>query len=203
MSSLSTMIDKTADLAGPGIGNYPELKRILPDDYRPLLGLKHTQQAITIVKRYIENNLCRELNLMHVESGVNDYLDRDGSRTPVQFHISNDHDRHPIDAQVVQAATKWKRLALKRFGMEPGEGLCTDMRAVRKDYFLDHDHSCYVDQWDWEMTITSEQRHLETLRSVVRKIWKVMVDAELYIQDLFPKLKDPKISNLPKDIAFL
>ena len=89
------------------------------------------------------------------ESGVNDYLDRDGSRTPVAFHIANDRDLHPIDAEVVQAATKWKRMALRQFGMEPGEGLLTDMRAVRKDYFLDHDHSAYVDQWDWERATTT------------------------------------------------
>jgi hypothetical protein len=69
---------------------------------------------------------------------------------PVQFHISNDRGLHPIDAQVVQAATKWKRIALKQFDCKVGEGICTDMRAVRKDYFLDHDHSAYVDQWDWE-----------------------------------------------------
>ena len=87
------------------------------------------------------------------ESGVNDYLDRDGSRTPVAFHIANDREQHPIDAEVVQAATKWKRMALAQFGMRAGEGLLTDMRAVRKDYFLDHDHSAYVDQWDWERAI--------------------------------------------------
>lgn len=73
-------------------------------------------------------------------------LDRDASRTPVQFHISNDRDKHPIDAQVVQAATKWKRVALAQYDMKPGEGINTDMKAVRKDYFLDHDHSAYVDQ---------------------------------------------------------
>ncbi len=165
------MADKKADLAGPGIGDYNELEKILPSDYTSLLNPKDTQKAITEVKNYIEENLCKELNLMRVtvplivdvESGVNDYLDRDGSRTPVQFHISNDHDKHPIDAQVVQAATKWKRIALKQFGMETGEGLYTDMRAVRKDYFLDHDHSAYVDQWDWELAITSEQRNLALL----------------------------------------
>ena len=129
---------------------------------------KKPRRRIFEVKNYIEENLCRELNLMMVtvplivdeESGVNDYLDRDGSRTPIQFHISNDRDKHPINAQVVQAATKWKRMALKQFGMQPGEGLCTDMRAVRKDYFLDHDHSAYVDQWDWERVITADQRNL-------------------------------------------
>jgi aspartate--ammonia ligase len=125
------MVSKQADLAGPGIGSYEELEKVLPQDYNTLLSPKDTQQAITIVKRYIEDNLCRQLNLMRVEvplivdveSGVNDYLDRDGSRTPIEFHISNDHDKHPVDAQVVQAATKWKRVALKQFGMKPGEGL--------------------------------------------------------------------------------
>jgi len=137
------------------------------------------------------------------ESGVNDLLDRDGSRTPIQFHISNDHDKHPINAQVVQAATKWKRMALKQFGMQPGEGLCTDMRAVRKDYFLDHDHSAYVDQWDWERVITPEQRNLDFLKGIVNKIWKVIVGAEKYAQELFPALKDARYPNLPEQITFL
>lgn len=110
------MADKKADLAGPGIGDYQQLEKILPEDYSSLLSPKETQRAIFEIKRYIEDNLCKELNLMMVEvplivdeeSGVNDLLDRDGSRTPIQFHISNDRDKHPINAQVVQAATKWK-----------------------------------------------------------------------------------------------
>ena len=129
--------------------------------------------------------------IVDVESGVNDMLDRDGSRTPIQFHISNDRGLHPIDAQVVQAATKWKRVALQQFRMGPGEGLCTDMRAVRKDYFLDHDHSCYVDQWDWERVITPKDRNLDFLKKIVTRIWKVLVEAERFAQELFPKLKDP------------
>ncbi len=161
--------DKKADLAGPGIGNYDVLEKILPQDYRSLLTPKETQKAIFSVKNYIEEQLCKELNLMmvtvplivDVESGVNDMLDRDGSRTPIQFRISNDHGKNPLDAQIVQAATKWKRMALAQFGMEMGEGLCTDMRAVRKDYFLDHDHSAYVDQWDWERAISAEERNLD------------------------------------------
>ena len=186
---MSTIVlDKKADLAGPGIGDYKELEQVLPHDYHSLLTPKETQQATFRVKRYIEDNLCKELNLMmvevplivDVESGVNDMLDRDGSRTPIQFHISNDRDKHPLDAQVVQAATKWKRVALKQFGCKLGEGICTDMRAVRKDYFLDHDHSAYVDQWDWERVITAEQRNLEFLKSVIRKIWKVIVGAEQF-----------------------
>ncbi len=203
--------DKKADLAGPGIGNYEELERILPSDYHSLLDRRDTQKAIFQVKRYIEDNLCKELNLMMVEvplivdieSGVNDMLDRDGSRTPIPFHISNDRGLHPIDAQVVQAATKWKRVALKEFDCKPGEGICTDMRAVRKDYFLDHDHSAYVDQWDWERAITTKDRNLVFLKEIVRKIWKVLVGAEKYAQELFPVLKDPRFPNLPEELTFL
>jgi aspartate--ammonia ligase len=202
---------KVADLAGPGIGDYTELEKILPSDYRSLLTPKETQKAIFAVKGFIEEELCKALNLMMVtvplivdtESGVNDMLDRDGSRTPIQFHISNDRDLHPVDAQVVQAATKWKRVALQQFGMGPGEGLCTDMRAVRKDYFLDHDHSCYVDQWDWERAITAQDRNLDFLKGIVTKIWKVLVEAERYAQELFPKLKDPRYPNLPEKLTFL
>ncbi len=205
------MVKRPADLAGPGIGSYEELEKILPNDYYPLLDRRETQKAIFALKHYIEENLCKELNLMmvtvplivDVESGVNDMLDRDGSRTPIQFHISNDNDKHPIDAQIVQAATKWKRLALKQFDCKVGEGICTDMRAVRKDYFLDHDHSVYVDQWDWELVITEEQRNLNFLKEIVRKIWKVIKGAETYIQELFPKLKTDKYPNLPDELVFM
>jgi aspartate--ammonia ligase len=202
---------KLKDLAGPGIGTYEDVERVLPTDYRPLLDAKSTQRAIYAVKGYIEQELCRELHLMMVqvplivpsESGVNDLLDRDGSRTPIQFHIANDHDRHPIDAQVVQAATKWKRMALAEFGMGPGEGLLTDMRAVRKDYFLDHDHSAYVDQWDWEQAITEHDRTLEFLKSRVRSIWKVLVGAQRHVERLFPALRDPRYPPLPEEIRFM
>jgi aspartate--ammonia ligase len=204
-------MDKAADLAGPGIGNYCELEKILPLDYHSLLSPKETQQAIFRVKRYIEDNLCSELNLMMVEvplivdvnSGVNDMLDRDGSRTPVQFHISNDHNAHPVEAQVVQAATKWKRIALRQFDCKVGEGICTDMRAVRKDYFLDHDHSAYVDQWDWERAIAPEQRNLVFLKTVVSKIWKVLLGAEKFAQGMFPQLNDPRYPDLPEQLVFL
>ena len=203
--------DKKADLVGPGIGSYDELEKILPQDYSSLLTPKETQKAVFEAKNYIEENLCKELNLMmvtvplivEVETGLNDMLDRDGSRTPIQFHISNDHDKHPVDAQVVQAATKWKRMALKQFDMNAGEGLCTDMRAVRKDYFLDHDHSAYVDQWDWEKAITAEQRNLDILKDTVKKIWKVIKGAEIHLQTRFPKLKTNKYPSLPDEITFL
>jgi aspartate--ammonia ligase len=203
--------DKKADLAGPGIGNYDDVAKILPQNYNSLLNPKETQQAITAMKSYIEAGLCKELSLMRVEcplivereSGMNDYLDRDGSRTPIDFHISNDYNQHPVDAQVVQAATKWKRWALKEFDMKVGEGLYTDMRAVRKDYFLDHDHSSYVDQWDWERVITADQRNLDFLKEIVRKIWKVLVGAQKHAQELFPRLKSDKYPSMPEELTFL
>ncbi len=202
--------DKKADLSGPGIGNYEELAKILPNNYQSLLDPRQTQEALFAAKAYVEENLCRELNLKMVtvplivdrDSGVNDMLDRDGSRTPIEFHIANDHGKNPIDAQIVQAATKWKRVALKQFGFAAGEGLCTDMRAVRKDYFLDHDHSAYVDQWDWEQVMTEEQRNLDYLTTVVRKIWRVLKGAENHVQELFPQLRTERYSDLPEELTF-
>jgi aspartate--ammonia ligase len=204
------MADKTLDLAGPGISTYEEVASILPQDYDSLLTPKQTMKALFGIKNYIEENLCKELNLMMVqvplivdrESGVNDMLDRDGSRTPVEFPCGLGLDR-PIDAQVVQAATKWKRMALKTFDCAVGEGICTDMKAVRKDYFLDHDHSAYVDQWDWEKVITNEQRELDYLTSTVQRIWKVIRNAELFAQDMFPQLKDPRYPSLPDELTFI
>ncbi len=208
---MSAMTDKKADLAGPGIGDYAELEKILPQDYSPLLTPKETQKAIFAMKSYIEEGLCKELNLMmvsvplivDVKSGVNDDLDRDGSRSPIQFHISNDYDKNPIDAQIVQAATKWKRVALKQFDMQVGEGIYTDMHAVRKDYFLDHDHSAYVDQWDWEMVISDEHRNLAFLTDIVEKIWKVLKGAETRVQEMFPQLVTDKYPSLPEKLKFL
>jgi aspartate--ammonia ligase len=207
----STKSAKQADLAGPGIGDYADIKKILPADYTPLLDPRETQLALYDAKRYIEDQLCKELNLMMVQcplivdrdSGMNDYLDRDGSRTPIEFHINNDFNKHPIDAQVVQAATKWKRFALKQFLCKPGQGVCTDMRAVRKDYFLDHDHSAYVDQWDWELAIRPEDRNLEFLTQVVRKIWKVIKGAEQQLLSKYPKLRTDKYPELPNELVFI
>jgi aspartate--ammonia ligase len=204
------MEDKKADLAGPGISTYPEVEKILPRDYRSILNKKDTQKAIYAVKDYIEKNLCEQLNLMMVqvplivtrESGVNDNLDRDGSRTPVEFPCGLGIQPR-LNAQVVQAATKWKRMALKQFECRLGEGINTDMRAVRKDYFLDHDHSSYVDQWDWEKVITADQRNLAFLKDIVRRIWKVITGAEEFIQGMFPQLMNPKYPNLPKELTFL
>ena len=201
---------KKADLAGPGISTYEKVEQILPNDYQSILNRKETMQALFAVKRYIEENLCKELNLMMVQvplivekdSGMNDMLDRDGSRTPVDFPCGLGLEKR-LEAQVVQAATKWKRFALKQFGFEVGEGLNTDMRAVRKDYFLDHDHSSYVDQWDWEKVITAEDRNLEYLKDTVRKIWKVLKGAESLAFEMFPQLKSNKYPPLPDEIKFL
>ncbi len=205
------MLDKKADLAGPGIGNYADLAKILPNDYKPLLKPLERMEALFMVKEYIEKKLCKALNLQMVQvplivdklSGVNDMLDRDGSRTPIEFHISNDYNQNPIDAQVVQAATKWKRPALRQFDCKVGKGICTDMKAVRKDYFLDHDHSAYVDQWDWEKVITAKDRNLDYLKNTVKKIWKVIYGAGEYAREHFPKLRTRKYPNIPEELTFL
>jgi aspartate--ammonia ligase len=207
---MEDVLSKKADLAGPGIGNYVDVEKVLPKNYNSILTKKETQKAIAMAKRFIMDNLNKSLNLFQVEvplivdknSGVNDYLDRDGSRTPVEFHINNDYNKNPIDAQVVQAATKWKRVALKQFDCNVGEGINTDMRAVRKDYFLDHDHSSYVDQWDWEKVITVENRNLEYLTEVVTKLWNVFKDTEKFLFEKFPKLNNGKYPPLPEKLRF-
>jgi aspartate--ammonia ligase len=201
--------DKVADLAGPGVGSYEELHRVLPSDYRPLLSPRKRVKALFKIKNFIEENLCRALNLFMVPvplivskaSGVNDYLDRDGSRSPVEFPCGLGLEKR-IEAQVVQAATKWKRLALKQFDCKVGEGICTDMRAVRKDYFLDHDHSAYVDQWDWEQVVTPEMRNLEYLKKVVEQIWEVIYEAgQMAVRD-FPSIESGGYPEIPKKLAF-
>ena len=207
---MEDVLSKKADLAGPGIGNYVDVEKVLPKNYNSILTKKETQKAISMAKRFIMDNLNKSLNLFQVEvplivdktSGVNDYLDRDGARTPVEFHINNDYNKNPIDAQVVQAATKWKRVALKQFDCKVGEGINTDMRAVRKDYFLDHDHSSYVDQWDWEKVITVENRNLEYLTDVVTKLWDVFKDTEKFLFEKFPKLNNGMYPPLPEKLKF-
>jgi aspartate--ammonia ligase len=203
------MTDKTADLAGPGIGTYEEVAEVLPTGYRSVLSPMETMEALFAAKTTIEEGLCRELNLKMVqvplivsrESGVNDMLDRDGSRTPVEFPAGLGLDE-PIVTQVVQAATKWKRTALAQFDCGVGEGICTDMKAVRKDYFLDHDHSAYVDQWDWERRISDEDRTLDYLMETVRKIWRVIVDAGHIVNDLYPALAEVN-PPIPEELVFI
>jgi aspartate--ammonia ligase len=204
------MNDKKADLAGPGISTYEEVAKILPTDYQPLQKPLDRMKAVYEAKQYIEKGLAEELNLTMVQvplivdrdSGVNDYLDRDGSRTPIDFQCGLGLDKK-IDAQVVQAATKWKRMALAQFDCQVGEGINTDMRAVRKDYFLDHDHSSYVDQWDWEKVITPDQRNLDYLTDTVKRIWKVIYGAGQHVQELFPELRSDKFPDFPEELTFI
>ncbi len=203
------MSDKIADLAGPGISTYEEVAKVLPADYRSVLTPMETMDALFVAKRVIEDGLCRELNLSMVQvplivskdSGVNDMLDRDGSRTPVEFPAGLGLEQ-PITTQVVQAATKWKRTALAQFGCAVGEGICTDMKAVRKDYFLDHDHSAYVDQWDWEKRIAAEDRTLGYLEDTVRRIWRVLHEAAEAVTAMFPALRDG-YPPIPAELEFI
>jgi aspartate--ammonia ligase len=204
------MQDKKADLAGPGISTYEAVEKILPVDYQPLLPPMKRMKALYLIKDYIEKNMARELNIQMVQvplivsrdSGVNDYLDRDGSRTPIEFPCGLGLNK-PIDAQVVQAATKWKRMALKQFDCAVGEGINTDMRAVRKDYFLDHDHSAYVDQWDWEKVISADQRNLDFLKDTVKRIWKVIYGAGQLAKEHFPELRSDKYPDFPEELKFI
>jgi len=203
------MKDKTADLAGPGISTYPEVAKSLPKGYHTALTPMETMKALFAMKGYIEEGLCRELNLQMVqvplivtrESGINDMLDRDGSRTPVEFPCGLGITPR-LNAQVVQAATKWKRPALRQFGCAEGEGICTDMRAIRKDYFLDHDHSAYVDQWDWERVITAADRNLGFLRDIVSRIWKVLHGAGVMAAERYPALAGD-FPPIPETLKFV
>jgi len=204
------MSDKKADLAGPGISTYEEVKKILPDNYEALLPPFKRMEALYMVKEYIEKGMAEALNIQMVQvplivskdSGVNDYLDRDGSRTPIDFPAGLGLPKR-IEAQVVQAATKWKRMALAQFDCAVGQGINTDMRAVRKDYFLDHDHSSYVDQWDWEKRITDKERTLEYLIDTVKDIWKVIYGAGQMIKEKYPELQDPRYPDFPEELKFL
>jgi aspartate--ammonia ligase len=201
---------KEADLAGPGISTYEEVEKVLPTNYEPLLDPKETMKAVHKIKCFIEENLSKELNLQMVqvplivdkESGMNDYLDRDGSRSPIEFPCGLGLEK-PMEVQVIQAATKWKRFALSQFHCKQGEGICTDMRAIRKDYFLDHDHSAYVDQWDWERVMAAEERNLDFLTEIVRKIWMVIYEAGQLVKKDFPPLATDKYPDFPKQLKFI
>jgi aspartate--ammonia ligase len=158
----------------------------------------------------MEEGLCKRLNLFRIEcplilekaSGMNDYLDRDGSRTPVDFPAGLGLEKR-IEAQVVQAATKWKRFALRQFECGMHEGIYTDMRAVRKDYFLDHDHSSYVDQWDWERVIDpGTDRTIPFLKETVRALWATFVEADAAVRREFRPLAE-KLAPIPKELVFL
>ena len=204
------MKSKMSDLAGPGISTYEAVNEALPKGYKALQSPLRRMEALYEVKAFIEKGLAEALNLQMVQvplivskdSGVNDYLDRDGSRTPVEFPAGLGLEKR-IEAQVVQAATKWKRMALAQFECEVGQGINTDMRAIRKDYFLDHDHSSYVDQWDWEKRISKEDRSLEYLKDTVRKIWAVLRDAGRMAKEKFPELRHTDYPDFPEELKFI
>jgi aspartate--ammonia ligase len=174
---------------------------LLPDGYRPLLEPKETEKAIRLIKEFFQENLAFELNLMRVTAplfvqagtGIND--DLNGVERPISFAVKGMNDTR---AEIVQSLAKWKRLALAKLGLGPGEGLYTDMNALRPDEELDNLHSIYVDQWDWERVITREERDLDLLRATVRRIYDVIRRTEKYVCHHYPSLEP----FLPPEITF-
>jgi len=175
---------------------------ILPQGYRSPLDLRQTVTAIKQIKDYFENRLARELNLIRVsaplfvrpESGLNDNLS--GVERPVVFEVKGIGGNK---VEIVHSLAKWKRMALKRYGFCCQEGLYTDMNAIRRDEDLDNLHSIYVDQWDWEKIILKEERNEETLKKIVKGIFKVFKDSERFILETYPQLD----SYLPEEISFI
>jgi aspartate--ammonia ligase len=171
--------------------------------YKSILPLRETEKAIKEIKDYFEQSLARNLNLQRVSaplfvrkgSGVND--DLNGIERKVTFQIKDDNE---ADAEVVFSLAKWKRMVLADYGFSPGEGLYTDMNAIRPDEdSLDNLHSLYVDQWDWERVISPQQRNLDFLKDIVRKIYNAVRETEKHICKLYPQIKP----ILPKDIQFV
>ena len=174
----------------------------LPEDYHSYLDVKATQGAIKHVKDYFERQLAKQLNLTRVsaplfvrpESGLNDNLN--GVERPVAFGVKEQDD---AVVEIVHSLAKWKRMALKKYGFSYGEGLYTDMNAIRRDEETDNIHSIFVDQWDWEKIILHDERNVETLKMVVRKVYQALRETEHYIADKYEYIQ--KI--LPEDISFV
>ena len=174
----------------------------IPAHYHADLNLHDTQVAIKTVKDFFQNLLAEKLNLLRVtaplfvepESGLNDNLN--GVERPVSFGIKEQNDK---EAEIVHSLAKWKRFALKKYGFETGEGLYTDMSAIRRDEDVDNIHSIYVDQWDWEKIITKEERNIETLKEVVRNVYKVLRKTEKYMSIEYDYIEE----ILPHDIFFV
>ncbi len=174
----------------------------IPEDYNPVLTTRETQEAIKFIRDLFQKEFGRQMNLdrasapLFVEksSGLNDNLS--GVERPVRFDIK---DVPMEDIEVVQSLAKWKRLALKRYGYEPGEGLYTNMNAIRRDEDLDNLHSCYVDQWDWEKVIRKEDRNKETLRETVKQIFKVIKHLQNAVWYKYPEA----VYKLPDEIFFI
>jgi aspartate--ammonia ligase len=175
---------------------------LVPEGYKDIIGFKETERAIKFVKDFFERELAKEINLMRVSAplfvkkstGVNDNLN--GVERPVGFDAL---DVKEDDLEIVQSLAKWKRMALYRYGFEAGEGLYTDMNAIRRDEILDNLHSIYVDQWDWEKVIKREDRTEENLKNIVLKIYSVFKRTEEYINGLYPQIE----KTLPRDIYFI
>lgn len=175
---------------------------IIPSGYKPLLNVRETERAIKALKDFFEINLSTELNLTRVTAplfvksgtGVND--DLNGVEKPVTFRI---REMNGQQVEIVQSLAKWKRMMLGELGFEPGYGLYTDMNAIRPDEKLDNTHSLYVDQWDWERVITREERNLDFLKKIVRKIYSILKRAEHFIYERYPDIKP----ELPEEITFV
>lgn len=171
-------------------------------NYKPTLGIRETEVAIKDIKDFFEADLSKKLNLTRVSaplfvlrsSGLNDNLN--GVERPVSFDALSLKD---TAVEIVQSLAKWKRIALKRYGFSIGEGLYTDMNAIRRDEELDSLHSIYVDQWDWEKIIRHEDRTPETLKEIVKNIYNVFLDTEKHIFKLYPQYKP----MLPNEIFFI
>lgn len=170
--------------------------------YQPLLDLRQTEKAIRQIKEFFQLSLAEALNLQRVsaplfvlaDTGVNDNLN--GVERPVSFPIKDMNERR---AEIVQSLAKWKRMALADYGFGVGEGIYTDMNAIRPDETLDELHSIYVDQWDWERVMTPEQRTLGFLQDIVRRIYGVIRRTEHYIASLYPAITP----TLPESIRFV
>ena len=174
---------------------------IIPKNYNPVLDLRDTEIAIKLVKDFFETELARALNLTRVsapimvtpQSGLNDNLN--GVERPVSFDVLETGET----AEIVHSLAKWKRQALKTYGFRPGEGLYTDMNAIRRDEVTDNIHSIFVDQWDWERIITPEERNETTLRDIVKKIYLTLRKTEGFVCAHYPHIKP----ELPDSIAFV
>ena len=175
---------------------------IIPENYSSALNLHDTQIGIKTVKDFFQSLLVRHLNLLRVSaplfvdpaSGMNDNLN--GYERPVSFGILEQNDYR---AEVVQSLAKWKRYALKEYGFSLGEGLYTDMNAIRRDETTDNIHSIFVDQWDWEKIIDKKDRNLETLKATVRDVYKALRKTEMYMAIQYDYIEE----ILPREIFFI
>jgi aspartate--ammonia ligase len=175
---------------------------IIPMNYHPDLSVKNTETAIKEIKDFFEVSLASELNLTRVsaplfvrpETGMND--DLSGVERPVSFEVKSIGG---AKVEIVHSLAKWKRVALGKYGFKVGEGLYTDMNAIRRDEDVDNLHSIYVDQWDWEAMISKENRNEETLKDIVKKIYNVLKKTEEHIFKTYPHIS----KTLPEDIFFI